>query len=193
MNSQLHQIRVQIMFLAISFISHLLCPLHSEARDFPYTKGGTLYLKRGGNPGLSDPVETRRAEFLIAEDCELIAKIMQKAEPNVEWYCSTSEEPIIYNCEFDGVKYKDVETKKQMVEKGSFKVSIERGKAFADFTWDVNVEKETIEFKNTYPYKDDALAKAKDKMKIDIKSGNLKIFDILENQNGSGKCKKIDK
>jgi hypothetical protein len=41
--------------------------------------GKTLYLERG--------VETKRAKFVYAEDCQLIAKQMNAAEPTASWYC----------------------------------------------------------------------------------------------------------
>ena len=47
-----------------------------------FTKAGTeLYLLRSGGS------LTHRAVFDYASDCELIAKTMNKAEPNVNWHC----------------------------------------------------------------------------------------------------------
>ena len=43
-------------------------------------EGSELYLLRSGT-------ETYRAEFEYPEDCQHIAKIMNKAEPLVKWYC----------------------------------------------------------------------------------------------------------
>lgn len=42
--------------------------------------GTELYLLRSG-------IESHRAVFDYAGDCDLIAKTMNKAEPNVNWFC----------------------------------------------------------------------------------------------------------
>ena len=42
--------------------------------------GDQLYLLRSG-------IETHRAVFDYAADCEFIAKTMNKAEPDVTWFC----------------------------------------------------------------------------------------------------------
>ena len=47
--------------------------------DTLFANGKTLYLERG--------VETRRAKFVYAQDCQLIAKKMNAAEPRANWYC----------------------------------------------------------------------------------------------------------
>jgi hypothetical protein len=51
-----------------------LCALVGCAAD----PGTTLYLNRG--------TETTRAVFVYANDCELVARIMDEAEP-ADWYC----------------------------------------------------------------------------------------------------------
>lgn len=44
--------------------------------------GGALYLHR---PSINST--SHKAEFEFAQDCRLIAEIMSKAEPEVQWYC----------------------------------------------------------------------------------------------------------
>lgn len=66
--------RIYIIFFLTLFLSS---PLYAGW----FAKSGTeLFLLRSG-------VETHRAVFDIAADCELIAKTMNKAEPKVKWFC----------------------------------------------------------------------------------------------------------
>ena len=68
---------MKIIFIT-SFLTLFLCaPLYASW----FAKPGTeLFLLRSG-------VETHRAVFDEAGDCELIAKTMNKAEPRVKWFC----------------------------------------------------------------------------------------------------------
>ena len=63
-----------------SRVTVLLTILFTTAcTDTVSANGKTLYLERG--------VETKRAKFVYAEDCQLIAKQMNAAEPRASWYC----------------------------------------------------------------------------------------------------------
>tara|TARA_B110000211_G_C13885350_1_gene467038 strand:- start:608 stop:787 length:180 start_codon:yes stop_codon:yes gene_type:complete len=42
--------------------------------------GASLYLAREAG-------ELKRAEFVYAKDCRLIAKTMREADPRTNWYC----------------------------------------------------------------------------------------------------------
>ncbi|RDH84510.1 MAG: hypothetical protein DIZ80_03255 [endosymbiont of Galathealinum brachiosum] len=66
-----HKLTLLILILCIS------APIYAGW----FNKDGTeLYLLRRG-------METHRAIFDEASDCELIAKTMNKAEPKVKWFC----------------------------------------------------------------------------------------------------------
>jgi len=63
-----------------SRVTVLLATLFTvSCTDTLFENGKTLYLERG--------VETKRAKFVYAQDCQLIAKHMNAAEPRASWYC----------------------------------------------------------------------------------------------------------
>ena len=51
----------------------------ADAQELTKVDGGALYLTRAG-------VETHRAEFAFAADCEHVAGILNAAEPLVNWH-----------------------------------------------------------------------------------------------------------
>lgn len=69
---------VRILGMCIAALCTFGCVAEAQRRDT--VVGGALYLNRLG-------VETHRAEFDYAADCELVAKIMNSAEPLVDWHC----------------------------------------------------------------------------------------------------------
>ena len=91
----------KVMALCVTAVFPLVCV--GDNPDFETVEGGALYLLRPiGIPSLRQEVETHRAEFDVAYDCEHVATIMNKAEPRVSWYCSTSVPDIVMNCEISG-------------------------------------------------------------------------------------------
>ncbi len=70
----------------------------AKAQELERVEGGALYLTRAG-------VETHRAEFVVAADCEHVARILNEAEPLVDWHCSTSVPDVIMDCEISDFKF----------------------------------------------------------------------------------------
>lgn len=169
--------------------------------DFKTVEGGALYLKRG-LPGIEGTsVETHRAEFDIAADCEHVAKIMNEAEPAVRWYCSTSVPDIELNCDISGFKIDaEPEVLAMIPEKLVFSLVLNRGLAEGsldlDFPMDFEYTKSDTGFllTNKYPYPSgNSFAQAIYLMIIDSHSGAVEVRDIGGGANGHGECRPVEK
>jgi len=89
----------------------------AEPHTFQTVEGAALYLMRSN-------FETHRAEFTNAQDCEHIAKTMNKAEPLVRWYCSTSTLPVNYTCKVSNVQVTNTDTNEVKTVNASFSLSL---------------------------------------------------------------------
>ncbi|EGQ7835440.1 hypothetical protein V3H38_23000 [Vibrio parahaemolyticus] len=174
-------------FLAIALITGFFTST-SSARTFETVEGGALYLKRFG-------VETLRAEFTNAEDCELIAKNMSAAEPNVSWYCSTSTDPVALKCNLNDVTVKNTDKGTQTTESIDFKMTMNRGKANTNLTsaissFDYHYSEPYLMFSNDYPYVDgNYFSRAITKLRLNLETGEIVALDINMSPNGTGHCK----
>jgi hypothetical protein len=176
-------------FTTVTIMS-LLMTSSIFARDFNFVEGGSLYMKRFR-------VETLRAEFINASDCELIAKNMRAAEPNVDWYCSTSTEPIILNCHLKNVLIKNTDKKTASTENFNFKISINRGKATTD---DLTSAIDSFDSKRSKPYliltndyrdvDENYYSRAITTLRLNLDTNELVALDATMNQNGIGNCQK---
>lgn len=161
------------------------------SRDFKTVEGGALYLERAG-------VETLRAEFTDASDCELIAKNMREAEPRVRWYCSTSTEPVEFNCTLRNVVIKNTDQNTQTIENFDFKMQINRGIADTNMhaaisRFNAKSSKPYLILKNNYPFIDDNyFSRAITTLRLNSTTGELVSLDINMLQNGVGSCEKTN-
>ncbi len=152
--------------------------------------GGSLYLNRSG-------VETHRAEFNFAQDCELVAKAMNEKEPLVEWYCSTSQPSIEYDCNIQNVTIENWEGTKSTSDL-KFSILMTRGKArttLSDALGSFNYEQtdSIIKLSNDYPYlTGNYLSKAITYIRIDTVSGITNILNYGLTNNGKGTCKLVE-
>lgn len=139
-------------------------------------------------------VETLRAEFTNAADCELIAKNMSAVEPNVSWYCSTSTNPVIIKCNLNDVTVKNPDNGTQTTESMDFKMTMNRGKASTDLTSAVssfgyNYSKPYLMFHNDYPHiNGNYFSRAITKLRLNLETGEIIALDINMSPNGSGRC-----
>jgi hypothetical protein len=107
------------------FVLSLLVSFEVCALPLSPTGGGSLFLKR-------NKIETLRAEFYAAEDCELIADAMQKKEPDVRWYCSTSEPDQVFECDIKELR--PIDENGKVVDFGKeLKVTMNRDQALVSF------------------------------------------------------------
>ncbi|MEZ8107330.1 hypothetical protein [Vibrio cortegadensis] len=172
----------------IAFITGFFTSTSLSARTFETVEGGALYLKRFG-------IETLRAEFTNAADCELIAKNMSAAEPNVSWYCSTSTAPVVLKCNLNDVTVKNTDKGTQTTESIDFKMTMNRGKASTDLTsaissFDYNYSEPYLMLSNNYPYVDgNFFSRAITKLRLNLETGEIVALDINMSPNGTGHCK----
>ena len=169
----------------------LLLPIIALADnpDFETVEGGALYLLRS-------EVETHRAEFVYASDCEHVAKIMNEAELAVSWHCSTSVPDIVMNCEISGFVIDAKPNNLALIpEKLVFSIVLNRGLAQEssdlDLPMDFNYTKSDKGYllTNDYPYASgNAFSRAVYLMIIDSISGAVEVRDIGGGANGKGVC-----
>ena len=159
--------------------------------DFETVDGGALYLLRSG-------VETHRAEFDIAADCEQIASIMNEAEPAVSWYCSTSVPDIVMKCEISGFEMDseaESETGFQMSESLEFSLVLNRGVARGSSDLGVPISFNYTKSNNgflltsNYPYAAvNYFTRAVYRLIIDADTGAVQVREIGGGANGNGQC-----
>ena len=177
----------------------ILCP--ADNPDFKTVEGGALYLMRGLPNIEGTSVETHRAEFDIAADCEHVAKIMNEAEPAVHWYCSTSVPDIMMNCEISGFEIKaEPDVVAMIPEKLVFSIVMNRGLATGSVDLDLPMDFEYTEsdkgylLTNNYTYASgNSFTKAIYLMIIDSTSGEVEVRDIGGGANGNGTCIPVEK
>ncbi|NIT12955.1 MAG: hypothetical protein GTN99_01525 [Candidatus Dadabacteria bacterium] len=162
--------------------------------EFETTEGGALYLNRLG-------FETHRAEFIYAADCEHVAKIMNEAEPLVDWYCSTSVPDINLSCSVRGVSVDappEVKAEVTIPESFEFKLRLNRGKAFGiseDYSYlpldfDYTQSADSFLLTSDYPYASgNYFTMAVYTLRINTSGETLEVLDIGGKTNGIGNCR----
>ncbi len=193
----------KIIALCATAVFPIVCV--GDNPDFEPVEGGALYLLRS-------EVETHRAEFVDASDCEHVAKIMRKAEPAVSWYCSTSVPDIVMNCEISGFEL-EAETENSFrgsellafVKGGSLDFSlvlnrgVARGVARGSTELDVRMSFKYTESDSGYlltnddPYASgNYFPRAFYLLIIDSTTGAVQVRDIGGGANGNGECKPVE-
>lgn len=162
----------------------------AEPHNFQTLEGAALYLMRSG-------FETHRAEFANAHDCRHIAKIMNKAEPLVRWYCSTSTLPFKYNCRISNVQVINTDTSDVAAVNTNFSMSLNRNKASTSLTsaassFSYKESEKYFELTNDYPYVNgNYFSRAIYKIRINRQNGSFIVSDINLDENGRGVCEKL--
>lgn len=154
--------------------------------------GGSLYLVRQG-------FETHRGEFNYAQDCDLIAKIMNEKEPNVTWLCSTSKKPVEYKCSLKGVTIINSDKNTKEVLDFDFSLSMNRGKAKTSLTaavssFDYVKSGHVIKLTNDYPYvSGNYFSSAVAYITINTDTSESIAINFGLKENGKGKCSVISR
>lgn len=176
-------------FLTIALITGFCTSTSLSAGTFEPVEGGALYLKRFG-------VETLRAEFTSAADCELIAKKMSAAEPNVSWYCATSTAPVVLKCNLNDVTVKNTDKGTKTTNSIDFELTMNKGKARTNLTsavdsFDYKHSESYLLFDNDYSHVDGNIySRAITKLRLSVETGELVALDINMSPNGTGRCTK---
>lgn len=194
----MHTFRIKT--LVVVLILPAVCA--GDNLDFNTVEGGALYLKRGLPGIVGSEVETHRAEFDVAADCEHVAKIMNQAEPNVSWYCSTSMPDIEMTCEISGFELDskaESETGFQAPKSLEFNLVLNRGVARGSSDLGVLLGFNYTEsnsgylLTSDYPYAaENYFTRAVYLLIIDARTGAVQIRDIGGGANGDGQCKTVE-
>ena len=162
----------------------------ASAQELKTVEGGALYLTRAG-------VETHRAEFVFAADCEHVARILNQAEPLVDWHCSTSVPDIVMDCEINGVTLDtDAPAGLQLPKSLPFFLVLNRGAARGSselgaplgFTYAESGANYLLT--SDYPYAaGNSFTRAVYLLIIDSAAGTVEVRDIGGKSNGAGHCK----
>ena len=161
----------------------------AEAQELEKVEGGALYLTRAG-------VETLRAEFGIAADCQSVARILQVAEPLVDWHCSTSVPDVIMDCEISDVNFDPAWTQGLLLPDSlGFSLVLNRGVAtgFSDLglvlLFKYTESGSSYLLTNDYPYAaGNYFTAATYVLIIDSSTGSVEVLDIGGKRNGTGQC-----
>lgn len=163
-------------------------------------EGGSLYLDRG-----EGRLETHRAEFDYAGDCELIAAAMNKAEPDVTWLCSTAVKPRVFECSISDIVRVGFGNDSDVVIRlpvWHFEMELNRGKARMsnpahlpnDYStrFDYTETDKGLALVNGGPYVDlDQLGQAMSYMTVDFKTSVARVLDSGMQENGRGTCTEV--
>lgn len=164
------------------------CSTSTPEERFTPVGGGALYLNR-------NDFETFRAEFRDQPFCKMVAEVMSHTEPAVNWYCSTSTNPKEFSCKIENVRVVDTDAGHAHYRNFYFAMSVNRGKAItsihmAAYTFDVFERGNVLVLENDYEYRDgNFLSRAIYKMRLDIRSGELRVSDHRNALNGAGRCR----
>ena len=168
----------------------------AEAQGVERVEGGALYLTR-------QFVETHRAEFDVAADCEHIARILNEAEPRVDWHCSTSVPDVFMDCEISDFKLDlaaPTSGLPQVEFPLRFSLVLNRGIAYgrSDLGVPLNFEYTQSESSyllvSDYPYAaGNYFTMAVYSLIIDTFTGSVEVLDIGGKRNGTGQCSRTER
>ncbi len=166
----------------------------AKAQELEKVEGGALYLTRVG-------VETHRAEFDVAADCEYVARILNEAEPLADWHCSTSVPSVIMDCEISGVKFDPAWTPDFLLpESLGFSLvlsrGVARGRSGLGFPLDFEYTESGSSYllTNDYPYAaGNYFTKAAYVLILDTSTGIVEVLDIGGKRNGTGRCARAER
>ncbi len=183
---------VRILFLCIAALCAFVYV--AKAQELERVEGGALYLTRAG-------FETHRAEFVFPADCEHVARIMNEAEPLVDWHCSTSVPDVIMDCEISDFKFDPAWAPGvQLPESLRFSLVLNRGVATGRSDLGAPLDFEYTEsgssylLTNDYPYAaGNYFTAAIYVLIIDSSTGSVEVLDIGGKRNGTGQCARAER
>jgi hypothetical protein len=178
---------MRMLTVCIAGLCAFICV--AEAQEMKRVEGGALYLTRAG-------VETHRAEFVFAADCEHVATILNKAEPLMDWHCSTSVADIRMEYEISGFKLdQTVSPGPRLPESLKFSLvlnrGVARGRSALGFPLDFKYTESGSSYllTNDYPYASgNSFTRAVYLLILESSAGSVEVRDIGRKRNGTGQC-----